>query len=188
MSECVYPRLSQARDFLPVLRAHLVVAASHQPLPVGLTLDLLPIVEEGLFGYELVSDRKTHTYLTIGCNARGEPILRKTTYGDTSNALRLVALDGRILSRTERSARYHVRQRDTTCSDWSAAAESTFAELLTLFPERPRQLMALRDHAHRSLDGALSVACSHLEPWAPFIRFCGLPNEAQLGFALTGAR
>jgi hypothetical protein len=35
---------------------------------------------------------------------------------------------------------------------------------------------------------ALSIAQSHLAPWNPFIQFCGLPNEAQQGFALTGAK
>src|SRR5207253_2983781 len=76
MTECFYPRLSLARDFLPVLRAQLVAAASRHPLYGGLSLDLLPVVEDGVFGYELVSDRNTHTYLTVGCNARREPIVR----------------------------------------------------------------------------------------------------------------
>ena len=187
MTECFYPRLSLARDFLPVLRAQLVAAASRHPLSGGLTLDLLPVVEDGVFGYELVSDRNTHTYLTVGCNARREPIVRKTTYGDAGNALCLVAVDGKILSRTERSARYHVRQRDTLFSDWPAAAESALVQLLSLFPDRPRQPVTLRERAHRSLDEALSVAYSHLAQWDPFIHFCGLANEAQLGFALTGS-
>ena len=74
-----YPRLSEARHLLPLLRSHLVAAASRYPLPAGLMLELLPIVEDGLFGYELVPDRNTHTYVTIGCNAQGEPRLRRTS-------------------------------------------------------------------------------------------------------------
>jgi len=185
---CFYPRLSQARDFLPVLRQYLTAAASRHPLVVGMTVDLLPISDDGLFGYELVPDRKTHTYFTVGCSAQGEPVLRKTIYGEAADGLRLVAIDGRILSRTERSARYHVRQRDTAFSDWPAATEAAFAQLLALFPERPRQPVALSDQAQRSLDGALAIAYSHLAQWDPFIRFCGLANEEQLGFALSGSR
>src|SRR5437867_2684651 len=81
MSKCFYPRLSEAKHFLPLLRGHFIAAASRYPLPVGLSLDLLPIVEDGLFGYELVPNRKIHIYLTIGCNAQGESTVRKTVCG-----------------------------------------------------------------------------------------------------------
>jgi hypothetical protein len=40
---------------------------------------------------------------------------------------------------------------------------------------------------HRYLDNALSVAHSHLLRWDPFIQFFGLPDEAEMGFELTGA-
>jgi hypothetical protein len=173
---------------LPLLRSELVAAASCYPLPAGLALDLLPIVDDGLFGYELVPDRATHTYVTIGRNAQGEPVVRKTLYGaGAPNALKLVAVNGHILSRTERAARYCTQQRDSHFSDWSAAAESAWAQLLILFSERPRQPIAVREHVHRCLDEALSIAHSHLAYWNPHIQFCGLPNEAQLGFALKGA-
>lgn len=182
------PRLSEASHLLPLLRSHLIAAASRYPLPVGLTIDLLPIVEDGLFGYELVPDRKTHTYVIIGCNAQGEPVLRKTLYGvGAPDALQLVAVNGHILSRSERASRYSTQQRDSRFADWPAAAESTWAQLLFLFPERPRQPVALREHEHRCLDEALSIARSHLAQWNPFIQFCGLPNEAQVGFALKSA-
>jgi hypothetical protein len=173
---------------LPLLRSELVAAASCYPLAAGLALDLLPIVDDGLFGYELVPDRATHTYVTIGRNAQGEPVVRKTLYGTGApNALKLVAVNGHILSRTERAARYSTQQRDSHFSDWSAAAESAWAHLLLLFPERPRRPIAVREHVHRCLDEALSIAHSHLAYWNPHIQFCGLPNEAQLGFALKGA-
>jgi len=44
----------------------------------------------------------------------------------------------------------------------------------------------MREHPHRCLDEALAVAYSHLAHWDPFIRFCGIPNEAEHGFALAG--
>ncbi len=189
MSRSFCPRLSEARHLLPLLRSHLVAVASGYPLPAGLALDLLPIVEDGLFGYELVLDRKTHTYVIIGCNGQGEPVLRKTLYGvGAPNALQLVAVDGHILSRRERASRYSTQQRDSHFPDWPAAAEAAFAQLLILFPERPRRPVAVREHRHRCLDEALSIAHSHLAHWNPFIWFCGLPNEAQQGFALEGAK
>ena len=188
MSRSFCPRLSEAQHLLPLLRSHLVAAAPHYPLSVGLALDLLPIVEDGLFGYELVPDRKTHTYVIIGCNAQGEPVLRKTLYGvGAPSALQLVAVNGHILSRSERASRYSTQQRDSHFPDWPAAAESAWAQLLFLFPERPRQPVTVREHVHRCLDEALSIAHSHLAQWNPFIQFCGLPNEAQQGFALKGA-
>jgi hypothetical protein len=188
MPELFCPRLSEAIHFLPLLRKHVVAAASRYALPPGLTIDLLPIVEDGLFGYELVPDRKTHTYVIIGCNAQGEPVLRKTMYGvGAPNALQLVTVNGHILSRSERAARYRTQQRDSSFPDWLAAAESAWAQLLALFPERPRQPVAVREHVHRCLDEALSIAHSHLAHWNPFIQFYGLPNEAQQGFALKGA-
>ena len=182
------PRLSEAQYLLPLLRSHLIAAAFRYPLPAGLALDLLPIVEDGLFGYELIPDRNTHSYVTIGCNAEGEPILRKTSYGvGAPNALQLVGVNGQILSRSARASRYSTQQRDSRFSDWTSAADSAWAHLFFLFPERPRQAVAVREHAHRCLDEALSIVQSHLSPWNPFIQFCGLPNEAQLGFALKDA-
>ena len=188
MPNAFCPRLSEARYLLPLLRRHLVASASLYPLPVGLALDLLPIVEDGLFGYELLPSRTTHTYLTIGCDAEGEPVLRKTSYGvGAPNALELVAVNGHVLSRSERASRYSNQQRDHRFPNWPAAAESAWAELLFLFPERPRHPVALREHVHRCLDEALTIAHSYLAHWNPFIRFSGIPNEAQQGFSLSGA-
>ena len=182
------PTLSEARHLLPLLRSHLMAAAFRYPLPAGLALDLLPIVEDGLFGYELIPDRNTHSYVTIGCNAQGEPVLRKTSYGvGAPNALQLVGANGQILSRSARASRYGTQHRDSGFPDWPSAADSAWAHLLFLFPERPRQPVAVREHVHRCLDEALSIAQSHLSPSNPFIQFCGLPNEAQLGFALQDA-
>ena len=181
------PRLSEAKHLLPLLRSQLVAAATLYPLPSGLALDLMPLSEDGLFGYELVPDRAAHTYVTIGSNAQGEPVLRRAVYGvGSGDALRLVAVDGNRLTRSERAGRYRTLQRDAHFPDWAAAAEAAMAQLLVLFPQRPRRPVTMREHAHRCLDEALAVAYSHLARWDPFIRFCGIPNEAEHGFALAG--
>jgi hypothetical protein len=100
--------------------------------------------------------------------------------------LQLVAVDGHLLARSERAARYRIQQRESRFSDWPTAAEAAWAQLVLLYPDRPRQPVAMREHAHRCLDEALSIAHSHLAHWNPFIQFFGLPNEAQQGYALTG--
>jgi hypothetical protein len=188
MSNSFSPRLSEASIFLPLLRRHLVEAASAYPLPADLALDLVPIVEDGLFGYELVPDRDSHTYLTVGCNARSEPMVRRTLYGiGAPNALQLVAVNGHVLSHGERAAHYSVQQRDACFADLAAATDSVWAQLLGLFPQRPRRPVTLRQHWHRCLDEALTIAHSHLARWNPFIQFCGIPSEAQRGFPLSGA-
>lgn len=188
MSRAFYPRLAEAPHLLSFVRGHLRACAARHPLPMGMELDLLPIAEDGLFGYELVPDRKTHSYLTIGCDAMGGPVVRTTQYDlGTAYALQLVAANGHILSRSERAARRRIQQRDAHFADWSSAVEAAWAQLAWLFPERPRRPIMLRETAHRCLDEALSIAQYHLARWNPCIRFCGLPNEAQQGFALTGA-
>lgn len=189
MSGSFSPRLSDAQRFLPLLRAHLIASTTRYPLPAGLKIDLLPIAEDGLFGYELVPDRKAHTYVTIGCNARGEPMLRKTLYGDCAhNALQLVSVDGRVRPKLERRERYGTRHRDTRFPDWTAAAEAAWAQLVVLYPGRPRAPIVVREHAQRCLDAAIAIAHSYLREWDPRIHFFGVPNEANLGFGLTGTR
>jgi hypothetical protein len=179
------PRLSEACHILPLIRGHLIAAA---PASLATALELLPIVEDGLFGYELVSERRTHIYPIIGCNAQGRPVLRKNSYGvGAPEALRLVTVNGRRLSRNGSPAHLRVQRHDFVFPDWGAAAESAWAQLLPLFPDRPRQPPVLREIPHQWLDDALLVARSRLIRWDPFIEFFGLPNEAHLGFALSGA-
>ena len=187
MSRPFCPRISEAKHLLPELRSHLIAAASRYPLPTGLQVEMVPIVEDGLFGYELVPDRRTHTYVTVGCDSRGEPMVRKTLYGDGArNALQLVAVDDYVASNDPQPERYGIKQRDTHFRDWPTAAEAAWAQLLVLFPGRRRQPVVVREYAHRCLDEALSIAHSHVSRWNPFIHFFGAPNEAHLGFALTG--
>ena len=180
------PRLSEACHLLPLIRGHLVAAA---PPTLTTALELLPIVEDGLFGYELVPDRESSIYPIVGCNAKGDVVLRKNSYGVVApDALRLVAVNGRLLSRSGWAPRDGVRRRDSLFSSWRAAAESAWAQLLPLFPDLPRRRPVLHESTHRSFDNALRVAQSYLVRWDPFIEFFGLPNEAQLGYALSGVR
>jgi hypothetical protein len=188
MPQQLRPRLSAATRLLPLLRSHLRSAASRIPWSAGPAFELLPIVEAGLFGYELVPDHETNTYISLGCDARGEPVLRTAWYGmAAASPVQLAALNGHLLSQPERAARHGARQRDLHFPDWTAAADAGWAQILRLVPGRPRRPVVLNENLHRGLDEALSVASSHLAPWNPFIEFCGLPNEAQRGFALSGA-
>lgn len=178
------PRLSEACRLLPLIRGHLIAAA---PEALAAALEFVPIVEEGLFGYELVPDRESNIYPIVGCNARGDVVLRRNSYGVVApDALRLVAVNGRLLSRNGWAPRDRVRRRDALFPNWHAAAQAAWAQLLPLFPDLPRQPPVLGENTHRGFDKALLVAQSHLVRWDPFIEFFGLPNEAQLGFALMG--
>jgi hypothetical protein len=99
----------------------------------------------------------------------------------------LVAVNGHLLSRNERAARYTAQRRELLFPDWLAAAEAAWEQLLILFPDLPRRTPILRENMHRYLDKALAIAHSHLLRWDPFIQFFGLPDEAQMGFELSGA-
>jgi len=171
---------------LPHLRAQLAAAAPRYSLPVNIAVDLLPIVEDGLFGYELVPDKNTHTYLTIGCCETGEAVLRRTMCADAPSALRLAAVDGKFVSGRNVSLRHPAQQRDFRFAEIADAVEAGLSQLVAQFPERPRQPIELQANVHRYLDEALAIAHAHLTEWDPFIRFVGLPNEAQYGFALAG--
>ena len=80
MPESRCPRLSKAMLVLPLLRAQLGGAASRYSLPAGLAIDLLPIVEDGVFGYELLPNRDTHTHVTFGVDANDTPLVRRNLY------------------------------------------------------------------------------------------------------------
>jgi hypothetical protein len=188
MSGSHCPRLSQAKDLLPIIRAHLIGAAAHHSLPAGLSLRLLPIVEDGLVGYEFLPNWATYTYLTIGCDDRGRPVLRETAYrAEAPSVLRVAAVNGRALSQSELDASHRPRQRDSVVADWSAAAEAAWTGLAALFPEEPRQRIEVHDSPHECLDEALAVAHARLAGCDPCIDFCGIPDEAVYGFALTHA-
>lgn len=179
------PRLSEAAHLLPLISGHLDASAWRHPYRAS--LHLLPIVEDGLFGYELVPDRDTHTYVIIGRNAEGRPSLRTVSYHSGGpEMLQLVAVQGRLLSRSQRASRYSVQSRDAVFADWHAAANAACAQLRMLFPQLDREAVNAPQHAHRHLEEALRIAHSHLARFDPSVEFFGLPNEAQLGFPLSG--
>ena len=189
MPESRCPRLSQAMLLLPLLRAQLGGAASRYSLPAGLAIDLLPIVENGVFGYELLPNRDTHTYVTFGADADDAPIVRRNLYCTFApSALRLATVGGRPLLQDELDAWDDIEQRDTRYSDWPSAAAAVWAELAKLFADRRRYTIAIHDAGHAALDDTLATARLWLRSSDPSIEFCGLPEEAQYGFVLKGAR
>ena len=189
MRSAYCPRLSDAKALLPRLRAEIVAAAPRFSLPAKVSLELLPIVEDGVFGYELVPSRDAHTYLTIGFSEWGAAVVRRTLYSaDAPGALRLAAASGKVVGPGSAARRNCVQQRDSAFANLSEAIEHGFAQYLTILPERPREPIELQVDLHRYLDEALVVAYEHLSAWDPFIHFFGLPLEAEFGFALRGAR
>ncbi len=188
MPEPRCPRLSQAKTLLPMLRGQLGGAASHYSLPAGLEVELLPIVEDGLFGYELLPNRDTHTYLTLGADANNAPVVRKNLYCAASpSALRLATVNGRALLQHELDAWDDIEQRDSRYPDWRSAAAAVWAELARLFAKRPRYTISIDDAGHAAFDDTLGVAQSRLPNCDPWIEFCGIPDEAHYGFVLKGA-
>jgi hypothetical protein len=187
MAESFCPLLSEAQTLFPLLRARLAAAARRCSLPANLSLGLLPIVEDGVFGYEILPSVETPTYLTIGRDARGTPLLRRSTYcAQCPCTLRLAAANGCVLRSKGRETRRHIERDNATFADWTAATEAVWAELTVLFPEGPRGAIEIQDGLHRRLDDALATARAQLAPRDPCIDFCGVPDEAQYGFALTG--
>jgi hypothetical protein len=182
----LYPRLSEAIEFLPRLRRELAVGAAHPPPRVGLAVELVPICEEGLFGYEVAPDRETHTYIIVGRNTGGEATLRRTVYGARPrNGLQLAAVDGYVVAQRACRPLPGILTRDVGFDDWAPAVEAAWCQLL--FPGGLRRPALVREQANGCLDEALSVAYSYLAAWDPFIMFCGLPSEAEQGFRLFGA-
>jgi hypothetical protein len=188
MSNVFRPRMSQAKDLFPIVRAHLAAAAALHSLPAGLSFDLLPIVEDGIAGYEILPNRTTQTYLTIGWERRGKPVVRESSYLDGRPAsLRVVAVDGQA-PMSDSAAHRRLRQRDTVHPDWPSAAEAVWSELARLFPQEPRHAIELHDLWHEELDEAFATAYRRLAEVDPHMDFCGVPDEAQYGFALTGPK
>jgi len=188
MARALYPLLSQAATILPLVRGHITAAAGRSSLPLGFSLDMLPILEEELLGYELAPVSVAETCLTLGCKPDGEPVLRKETLTNApAGALQLVALDGRMIARTSRELPSRSGRRDLRFPDWPSAARFACAELETLFTGAPRRPPLLNLGRNASLEQALLAAATRLAQWDPIVHFCGLPNEEQLGYALYGA-
>lgn len=188
MPQALYPLLSQAATILPLVRGHVAEAAGRCGLPLGFSLDMVPILEEDLLGYELAPSGVVDTCLTLGCKPDSQPVLRKETLANAPpGALQLVTLDGRTIARAHRALPSRSGRRDLRFPDWPSAAKFAWAELETLFPGAPRRPPLLNLGQNASLERALLAAAARLKQWNPIIHFCGLPNEEQLGYALYGA-
>lgn len=189
MPEDRCPRLSQAMLLLPLLRVQLGDVASRYSLSAGLEIELLPIVEDGVFGYELLPNHDTHTYLTLGADADGVPVVRSNLYCTSApSALRLATVSGRALMQHELDAWEEIEQRDARYPDWPSAAAAVWAELARLFADTPRYTITIQDAGQAALDGALGIARSRLRGCDPSIEFCGIPDEAQYGYVLKDVR
>ena len=185
MREDRCPRLSQAILLLPLLRAQLAAVATRYSLPAGLEVELLPIVEDGLFGYELLPNRDTHTYMTLGADSNDAALVRSNICCTSApSALRLATVSGRPLLRHELDAWDEIEQRDVRYPDWPSAAAAVWAELARLFAEAPRYAIVIQDAGHTAFDQTLGIARSRLRGPDPSIEFCGLPEEAQYGYVL----
>ena len=183
-----WPRISQAKDLLPIIREHLVAAAAHHSLPAGFSIELLPIVEDGLVGYEFLPNQATNSYLTIGCDDRCVPVLRERLYrANAPGVLRMAAVNGRTLSPAEKSVANKLRRRDAILPDWPSTAEAAWIELASMFPQQPRHCIDVDEARQHGLDEALELTHGYLAEWDPCIDFCGVPDESQYGFALTHA-
>jgi hypothetical protein len=188
MPQPLFPQLSQAARILPLVREHVSQAAAHCSLPLGYSLDMLPILEEELLGYELVPLGLSETCLTLGCKPDGEPVLRKESLANAPpGALQLAAMDGRTIARAARALPWRSGRRDMRFPDWASAARFACAELEHFSPGAPRRPPLLNTEPNASLERALLAAASRLAQWRPIIHFCGLPNEEQFGYALYGA-
>lgn len=188
MPRTLFPLLSQAARILPLVREHFFAAAAHCSMPLGFSLDLVPILEEELLGYELVPLGLAETCLTLGCKPDGEPVLRKESLANAPpGAPQLAAMDGRTVARAARALPPRSGRRDMRFPDWESAAKFACAELEHFSPGAPRRPVLLNTDANASLERALLAAASRLALWSPIIHFCGLPKEEQFGYALYGA-
>jgi hypothetical protein len=112
-----------------LVRGHFAEAAGRCSLPLGFSLDMVPILEEELLGYELTAVGDAETCLTLGCKPDGEPVLRKESLTNAPpRALQLVALDGRMIARAPREVPSRYGRRDLRFPDWPSAAKLAWAE------------------------------------------------------------
>jgi hypothetical protein len=182
--ETFHPRLSEAATLLPALRAHLLSAAARVALP-ALKLELVPIVDDGLFGYEVGLEPEPRALPMIGCDVRGVPHVRMSPAKDAGSTLHLAAVDG--ASTDHLPLGWHrLRREATACADWPSAAALAWSRIAAQLPDGPRQPTVFDESPHRHLDVALAIAHSYLAEWDPRIRFFGLPGEAHFGYELDG--
>ena len=182
------PRLSDANALLPLIRSHVEAEAARRPLPV--LLDLLPVFDDDLFGYELLPECSLDDFVILGRDAADAPVVRRTRCGGTSPAaLRLAAVNGRPASWRAYVPSARIVRTDERVGGWTVAAATALAALRASVGEHPvaalRWQVQVRE-AHAGLERALAWTGARLGSIDPRIQFFGLPNEAQIGFSLVG--
>ena len=186
MDIAVWPRLSDATAILPRIRHELVVQAATLDGTKGREIALCAIVEDGLFGYELVPSMMTLPFLIMGCAENGIPRLRRTLFDPTRDSgLRLAALHGRALRGTRPRMPKRSRQDEALYADWPTAAAYAWKDLSGAVGGDRTTWDACMAEC-RSLENALAIASLHLAEWDPGIDFWGLSNQAELGLPLRG--
>ena len=167
-----------------MVRGHVAEAAARCSLPLGLSLDMLPILEEELLvatNHTSAGVAGTVSYV-MGCKPDGRAgVARKDSR--LCAAGRVEAGDRRWPDGRARCACLGYRARaGTICAfpDWPSAAEFACAELDRLLPSAPRRPPLLNlGPSSVARAGALQEP-RRLAQWSPIIHFCGLPNEEQL--------
>ena len=186
MEVALWPRLSVATAVLPRIRHDLVAHADTLDGRKGREITLCAIVEDGLFGYELVPSVMTLPFLIMGCGEDGIPRLRRTLFDPTRDSgLRLAALHGRAIRGTRPRRPNRPREDESLYADWPTAAAYAWKDLSGAVSGDPRTWDASMAEC-RSLENALAIASLHLAEWDPGIDFCGLSNQAELGLPLRG--
>src|SRR5512140_932706 len=125
-----WPRLSVAAAVLPAIRRELLAHARTPRVLPGPPIDVCPIVEDGLFGYELAPHPAAVPCLIVGCTVDGVPRLRRTSFDPSSETgLRLATLHGRRVTTARPRARGAPRSAEVLYSDWSTAVTHAWAAL-----------------------------------------------------------
>lgn len=183
-TERFWPRLSDAAALLPVVRRALMDDPG-APRERGPDIDVFPIVEEGLFGYELTPRAPDQPVVSVGCHDDGIARVRRTEFDPHEAGLRLATLHGHLVDAHSAPVRRNPRQQETLFADWPTAASDVWAAFAGAPQGEPTRWLQAMDEC-RSLENALTIASLHLAEWDPVVEFFGVPNQAEYGLPLRG--
>ncbi len=182
----LWPRLSVASALLPLVRRALVEderAPRGDPAP---EIDMAPIVEDDLFGYELAPRAFDQPVVVVGCTEDGIARVRRTEFDALEAGLRLATLHGHAVDAERPRVRRNPRQQEALYADWPTAAAEVWAAFASAPRGDPARWLETMD-ACRSLENALTIANLHLAEWDPVVEFFGVPHQSEYGVPLRGA-